>query len=250
MTFDTRSSRSRSISRQLVLVALVGATSWSCTQRRADDDGNLYSQGRIHVDAQTKQRWDAAERDVEAAAMKIRPIHDGDSSMSIPVANVAPATLRALQPSERHGAGDKRILSAVDTSGGRKVVRSSGVLAEVTLVRGSEYKSQKDFQSGWLPLAIVVLPPRAKGDPVVYPKLGLHGDTSWVFVRERANSSWVGSLVRIVDGKVEQTPLDVTASTDSLEPVLGARFAWEDDDESIWGACGVSCCKMIVHKSL
>lgn len=250
MTFDTRSSRLRSISRELLLVALVGATSWSCTERPVHEDANLYSHGRIHVDAQTQQRWDAAEQDVEAAGKKIRPIHDGDSSTSIPVAELAPATLRALQASERHGAGDKRILSMIDTSRGRKVVRSSGVLAEVTLVKGSEYKSQKDFQSGWLPLAIVVLPPRAKGDPVVYPKLGLHGDTSWVFVRERANSSWVGSLVRIVDGKVEQTALDVTASTDSLPPVIGARFAWEDDDESIWGACGVSCCKMIVHQSL
>jgi hypothetical protein len=65
-----------------------------------------------------------------------------------------------------------------------------------------------------------------------------------VFVRERKDSSWAGSLVRIVDGKVEQDPLNVTASSDSLEPVLGARFAWEENDESIWGTCGGKCCKM------
>lgn len=247
--FDMRSLRSRSISRQLSLVALVGATSWSCTQRLGEG-ADLYSHGRIHVDSQTKQRWDASEREVEAAGRTLRPIHDAESSTSIPVADLAPATLRALQASERHGAGDKRILSMTDTARGQILMRSSGILAEVTLVRGSEYKSDKDFQSGWLPLAIVVLPPRSKDDPVVYPKLGLHGDTSWVFVRERANSSWVGSLVRIVDGKVQQTALDVTASTDDLEPVIGARFAWEDNDESIWGACGVNCCKMTVHQSL
>lgn len=251
MTFDTRSKRSRSTPRLLLLLAAVGATSWGCTQRPADrDDATLYAHGHIHVDVKTKDRWDAAERDVEAAGKKLKPIQDSDSSSAIPIAKLSPATLLAFQASERHGAGDKRFLAVLDTNQGRKVVRSSDILAEVTLVKGSEYKNDRDFRRGWLPLAIVVLPPRAKGDPVVYPKLGLHGDTSWVFVRERANSTWVGSVVRIVDGTIEQSALDVTASSDSLEPVIGARFAWENDDESIWGTCAGNCCKMIVHQSL
>jgi hypothetical protein len=196
------------------------------------------------VDEKTAEIWNASERGVEAAGERIKPIRDRDASTTVPFGAGAAEQLRALSASERHGAGDKRLLSVLDTTGGKKVVVSSGIIAEVTLVKGSEYKSESDFRSGWIPLAIVVLPPRAAGDPVVYPKLKLHGDTSWVYVHERADSSWIAAVVRLVNGKVEQDPLYVTASTDSLEPVLSARFKWEDNDESIWGTCGGKCCKV------
>ncbi|HEY7860506.1 MAG: hypothetical protein ACHQRL_01015 [Gemmatimonadales bacterium] len=245
MNLDTSWSHSRRSLRFLSMLAAAAAMSTGCTRQSGNgEDSDLYVQGRIHVEKTTKTRWDSAEKDVAQAGKNLHPIRVRDSSSTIPVADLTPASLRALKASDRHGAGDKRLLSIIDGSDAKKVVRSSGIVAEVTLVRGSEYKSEDDFKDGWLPLAIVVLPPRAPGDPVVYPKLTLHGDTSWVFVRERKDSSWAGSLVRIVDGKVEQDPLNVTASSDSLEPVLGARFAWEENDESIWGTCGGKCCKM------
>lgn len=245
MRFDTNWSHSRGGLRFLPMLAAAAAMSTGCARQPANgNDSDLYSQGRIHVEKSTKIRWDNGEKDVAEAGKSLHPIQVRDSSSIIPVADLTPASLRALKASERHGAGDKRLLSIIDGSDAKKVVRSSGIVAEVTLVKGSEYKSEDDFKDGWLPLAIVVLPPRAPGDPVVYPKLTLHGDTSWIFVRERKDSSWAGSIVRIVDGKVEQDPLNVTASSDSLEPVLGARFVWEDNDESLWGTCGAKCCKM------
>jgi hypothetical protein len=251
MKLDTRSTRSRSSRTLLLLLAAVSATTLGCRENPQDGGHDtLYAHGRIHVDEKTKLRWDASERDVEAAGKKIQPIQSSDTSSVIPVAELSPATLRALMPSERHGAGDKRLLSVLDTTRGRRVVTSSGIIAEVTLVKGSEYKDDKDFRTGWLPLAIVVLPPRGKDDAVVYPKLHLHGDTSWVFARERSNATWVGSIVRITDGKVVADPVEISASTDSLEPVVGARFAWEDDDESIWATCAGNCCKVIAHRSL
>ena len=249
MRFDTSRSRSRGILRLLPLLA--AAFAWGCVSRSTNgEDGSLYTRGRIHVDSSTKARWDSAEKDVAEAGKVLHPIRVLDSSSTIPSADLTPASLRALKASDRHGAGDKRLLSVLDTSRGRKIVQSSGIVAEITLVKGSEYKSESDFKEGWLPLAIVVLPPRAPGDPVVYSKLKLHGDTSWVFVRERKDASWAGSIVRITDGKIEQDPLYVTASSDSLEPVLGARFAWEENDESIWGICGGRCCKMVGSKPL
>jgi len=246
MRFYTSLSHSRCNLRLLLLLAVVVTVSWGCAPRSTNgEDGTLYTHGRMHVDSATKVRWDAAEQKVAEAASKIHPIRASDSSSMIPVADLTPESLRALQASDRHGAGDKRLLSVLDTTRGRRIVQSSGIVAEVTLVKGNEYKSEEEFKDGWLPLAIVVLPPRATADPVVYPKLKLHGDTSWVFVRERKDASWAGSIVRIADGKVEQDPLYVTASSDSLEPVLGARFAWEENDESIWGICGGKCCKLV-----
>jgi hypothetical protein len=250
MTLHTRSKRSRRIYRHLVLVTAVAATSWGCSRAANGGGDELYARGRIHVDEKTKERWDASEKEVEAAGNRIKPIGDKDSSATVPFGGDAVELLRSFGASQRHGAGDKRLLSVIDTTGGKKVVKSSGIVAEVTLVKGSEYKSENDFRSGWLPLAIVVLPPRSRDDPVVYPKLKLHGDTSWVYVRERADSSWAGAIVRIVNGKVQQEPLYVTASSDSLEPVIGARFMWEDNDESIWGTCGGKCCKMITTQPL
>lgn len=251
MRFHTSLSHSHRNVRFLPLLATAAAMSWGCAPRSTNgEDGTLYTHGRMHVDSATKVRWDAAEKKVAEAASKIHPIRASDSSSIIPVAELTPESLRALQASDRHGAGEKRLLSVLGTTRGRRVAQSSGIVAEITLVKGDEYKSEEEFKDGWLPLAIVVLPPRAPGDPVVYPKLKLHGDTSWVFVRERKDASWAGSVVRIADGKVEQDPLYVTASSDSLEPVLGARFAWEENDESIWGICGGRCCKMVGAKPL
>lgn len=246
MRFDTSWSHSRSSLRLLPFLAAAAAMSWGCSRRPASgDDGDLYSHGRIHVDSSTKARWDSTEKEVAEAGKIILPIQVPDSSSTIPAAALTPASLRTLKASDRHGAGDKRLLSIIDESEGKRVVRSSGIVAEVTSVKGSEYKGEHAFKDGWLPIAIVVLPPRAPGDPVMYPKLKLHGDTSWVFVRERRDASWAGSIVRIVDGKVEQDPVSVAASADDLEPVLGARFAWQDNDETIWGLCGGRCCKII-----
>jgi hypothetical protein len=245
MKLDTIRSHSRS---SLTLLSMLAAAAIACGCARrspSTDDGNLYAHGRIHVDSSTSDRWNAAEKDVTEAGEALHPIRVPDSSSTIPIADISPASLQALKASARHGAGDKRLLSVLDTTRGRRVVQSSGIVAEITLVKGSEYKSEKDFKDGWLPLAIVVLPPRAPGDPVVYPKLKLHGDTSWVFVRERKDANWAGAVVRVVGGKVEQDAVNVTASSDSLEPVLGARFAWEENDESIWGTCGGKCCKIV-----
>jgi hypothetical protein len=246
MRFYTSLSHSRFNLRLPLVLAVAVTVSWGCAPRSTNgEDGTLYTHGRMHVDSTTKVRWDSTEKNVAEAGSKIHPISASDASSIIPVAELTPESLRALQASDRHGAGDKRLLSVIDTTRGRRTVQSSGIVAEITLVKGDEYKSEEEFKDGWLPLAIVVLPPRATGDPVVYPKLKLHGDTSWVFVRERKDASWAGSVVRIADGKVEQDSLYVTASSDSLEPVLGARFAWEENDESIWGICGGKCCKMV-----
>lgn len=247
MKLDTNPPRFPRVTLQLALLTAVALPFLGCSHPAVNGgDDDLYAHGYIHVDAATAQRWNASEKEVEAAGARIKPIADRDG-LSVPFGGDAVGELKALSPSMRHGAGDKRLLSILDTTGGRKAVVSSGILAEVTLVKGSEYKSDSDFKRGWLPLAIVVLPPRPERDPVLYPKLGLHGDTSWIYVHEREKDNWVGSVVRLVNGKVQQTRLDVTASKDDLEPILGARFKWEDDDESIWGTCGGNCCKVTVH---
>src|SRR6185312_12716160 len=123
----------------------------------------------------------------------------------------AKAMLLALQSSERHGASDKRMLSMLgENAAKRKVFQASGVVAQVTLVNGSEYKSEAHFRKGWLPIAIVVLPDTFPKGAIVYPKLALRGGTSWIFVREASDSKWLASLVRIADGKVEQDSLNVS----------------------------------------
>jgi hypothetical protein len=233
--------------RYLVLLAAVGAI-WGCSRgaSRSPDD-SLYAHGRIRVSKETAARWDSGEADIAAEAEKIRPIpaDDGNSSI-VPFSGDAQAMLLALRPSERHGATDKRMLSMVgENAARRRIFQSSGVVAQVTLVKGSEYKSEAHFREGWLPIAVVVLPDTFPKGAIVYPKLALRGGTSWIFVRELSDSKWQASLVRLADGKVEQDSLGISvASDDKVEPVIGARFVWEDDDESLWGYCGGACCRI------
>jgi hypothetical protein len=240
-------TRARVRSRHLLLLAALGAM-WSCSRggtRNPED--SLYAHGRIHVDKETAARWDSGEADIAAQAEKLHPIPADDRNPSIvPFSGDARAMLLALEPSERHGAADKRMLSMLGKDKAkRNVFQSSGVVAQITLVKGSEYKSEAHFRKGWLPIAIVVVPDTFPAGAIVYPKLALRGGTSWIFVRELSRSKWLASIVRLADGKVEQDSLGISvASDDKVEPVIGARFVWEDDDESIWGYCGGGCCRI------
>ena len=245
---NTNATRARDIAQRLVLVVALGTTAWGCPRGGTNNPNELlYVHGRIHVDKETAARWEAGEQAIAAVAEKIQPIPADDKNPSVvPFSGDVRATLGALEPSERHGASDKRLLSVLgEDRAKRKVFQSSGIVAQITLVKGSEYKSEAHFRKGWLPMAIVVLPDTFPAGTVAYPKLKLHGGTSWIYVHEESQSKWVASLVRLVDGKVEQDSLDITiASNDSVEPVIGARFNWEDDDESVWGYCGGKCCKI------
>ena len=236
----------------LALIA-VATVSWSCARSGPNQpDELLYAHGRIHVDARTAARWNANEREVAAEGDRIKPIPaDGKMPSVVPFSSDARATLAELKPSERHGAVDKRILSITGKERtGTNAVVSSGVIAQIALVKGSEYKSEAHFRKGWLPIAIITVADSASADSIIYPKLKLRGGTSWLYVREESPSKWDASLVRIVDGKVAQDPLDITvANEDVLEPVIGARFKWEDDDESVWAYCGGKCCRVISHPS-
>lgn len=247
----TSSTQARLIARRLVLVGALGFTAWGCPHGGTNNPNELlYAHGRIHVDKETASRWDASEREVAAEGERIKPIPADDKNpQTVPFSGDAPTELKSLKLSERHGAGDKRMLTTLGAErGGKKVVQSSGIIAEVTLVKGSEYKSEAHFRKGWLPIAIISVPDSSRGDSVIYPKLGLRGGTSWVYVREESATKWDASLVRLVNGRVLQEPLDIDVSTDSLEPVIGARFKWEDDDESVWADCGGKCCKVVVAK--
>jgi hypothetical protein len=237
-------TRVREVAQRLVLVLTVGTTAWGCAHGGSTNTNELlYGHGRIHVDKETAARWDANEREIAAEGDRIQSIPADDKhSSTVPFADDARAQLVSLKPSERHGATDKRMLSIL---GPRKNFESSGVVAQVTLVKGSEYKSESNFRKGWLPVAIVVLPDTFPSSAVAYPKLALHGGTSWIYVREESGSKWEAALVRLVDGKVEQQPMNISiAMEDKVEPVLGARFNWEDDDESLWMYCGGKCCKV------
>jgi hypothetical protein len=220
---------------------------WACDGR--------YAHGRIPVDEQTRKTWDAAEKAVEDTGKKLEPIAPVRGAPdSVPVSSL-PGVLAHVYPSMRHGANDKRLLS--DTSGGFFV--SSKILAEITLVKGSEYKKEDDFRKGWIPIAIINRSPHAGASTLPYPKLNLP-DTpqSWVFVRELPDSTWVGALVYRQGGTYAQNRLSVstvmvdtskagksdTVKVDSLEPVIGARFVWRDDDEIMWAYCGGKCCQM------
>jgi hypothetical protein len=246
MTIVHAARTSRTL-KSFVLIA-TGLTSWACARGGTNNPNELlYVHGRIHVDAQTAARWDANEREVAAEGERIRSIPADDKTPSaVPFSGDARVTLASLKPSERHGAVDKRILSVLGSERAeKKVVVSSGIVGQITLVKGIEYKSEAHFRKGWLPLAIIVLPDSASGDSVVYPKLKLRGGTSWLYVREQSPSKWEASLVRIVEGKVAQEPLEISiASDDLLEPIIGARFKWEDDDESVWAYCGGKCCRV------
>ena len=244
----TSTTQARLIAQRLVLVAALGTTAWGCPRGGTNNPNELlYAHGRMHVDKETAARWDASEREVQAEGERIKPIPADDKSPStVPFSGDASTELKSLKLSERHGAGDKRMLSTiVGDRSGKKIVQPSGIIAQVTLVKGSEYKSEAHFRKGWLPIAIISVPDSSRGDSVIYPKLGLRGGTSWVYVREESATKWDASLVRLVDGKVLQEPLDIDVSSDSLEPVLGARFNWEDDDESVWAPCGGKCCKVV-----
>jgi hypothetical protein len=244
---NTNAARARELVQHLVLLAALG-TLWGCPRGGTNNPNELlYTHGRIHVDKETAARWNAGEADIAAAGEKLHPIPADDRNPSlVPFSGDARAMLTALEPSDRHGATDKRMLSMLSAGRAKgKVFQSSGVVAQITLVKGSEYKSEAHFRKGWLPMAIVVLPDTFPAGAIVYPKLKLHGGTSWIFVREQSHSKWAASLVRLVNGKVEQDSLDISvASDDGVEPVIGARFNWEDDDESIWGYCGGSCCRI------
>jgi hypothetical protein len=239
-------ARAGELAWHLIVLASLG-TLWGCSRSANNSDGTLYKHGRIHVDDKKAARWDSAETEIEAQAKKLQPIPpDAGNSSTVPLSAKDTAMLLALAPSERHGATDERMLSVLGRDeSGRKIFRSSGVVAKITLVKGSEYKSEDHFGAGWLPMAIVVLPDTFPPEAVVYPKLELHRGTSWIFVRKKSQSAWASALVRIVDGKIEQDSLDISVSADDVvEPVIGARFAWEDNDESIWGYCGGGCCKI------
>jgi hypothetical protein len=241
-------TRARETARRVVLVVSLGAGAWGCVRGESNNrDETLYTHGRIHVDKVTADRWEAGEKAATAAGDSIQTIKADDGNpQTVPFGGNASAMLAALEPSDRHGATDKRMLSVL---GERKTFQGSGIVAQITLVKGSEYKSEGHFRKGWLPIAIIVLPDSFPASTVVYPKLKLHGGTSWLFVREESPSKWDAALVRIAGGKIEQDPLSLSvAHDDNLEPVIGARFYWEDDDETIWAYCGGNCCKVVNPK--
>lgn len=241
-------TRARDSARRVVLVVSLGVSAWGCPRGGTNNrDDFLYAHGRIHVDTETAARWDAGEKDAAAAGDSIQPIQPDDKSpLTVPFQGDAAATLASLKPSERHGATDKRMLSLLTE---RKTFQGSGIVAQITLVKGSEYKSEGHFRKGWIPIAIIVLPDSSAAGTVVYPKLKLHGGTSWLYVREESPSKWDAALVRVSGGKIEQDPLNISvAHDDNLEPVIGARFHWEDDDESVWAYCGGNCCKVVNPK--
>jgi hypothetical protein len=240
--------RARETARCVVLVVSLGATAWGCPRGGSiNRDDNLYTHGRIHVDKKTVARWDAGEKDATDAGDKIQPIKADDGNpQTVPTKGDAGATLAklaALKPSERHGATDKRMLSVL---GERNTFQGSGIIAQIALVKGSEYKSEGHFRQGWIPIAIIVVPDSLPAGKVFYPKLELHGGTSWLYVREESPSKWDAALLRIADGKIEQDSLHISvASDDNLEPVIGAQFYWQEDDETVWAYCGGNCCKVV-----
>jgi hypothetical protein len=225
------------------LTLLMGAS--ACKERS--------SKGHLWVDDATREAWEAGERAEAEAGRQITPIPAAKNSEdSVPVEYLK-TQIPNIRASNRHGARDKRLLS--DTTG----KRSSGILAEIALVKGSETKSEKDFRIGWIPIAMVFRPPTPGLQDTTYTKLGLtKAETSWVFVREVDSVKWVGSLVHGENATYKQTPLKVstvsvsispsgkvdTMAIDSLEPVKGARFVWQENDETMWAYCGGKCCSM------
>jgi hypothetical protein len=230
--------------RLLVLCALTLASS-----------GCRYTHGRIHVDGDTKDAWNAGEKDAERVGKLLQPVPPDPANPDalVPVAYLDKA-LAPVDSSLRHGANDKRMLTSLD---GKQLV-SSGIVAEVTLVKGSEYKEENDFENGWIPVAIVYRPPKGRLNKT-YEELHLHAvDNSYIFVRKASDHTWKGSIVwKENDGyhqdtiyvSTEAMPHSKTGETDpkdvdSLEPVIGARFVWQDNDEIMWAYCGGKCCQM------
>lgn len=246
MTPDTSATMRRGGVRMLVLCALVLGSATACDNR--------YSHGRIKVDDDTKRRWNAGEQDAEEAGKRIIPVADANEQDSIVPRDSLKNALSHVFPSERHGAEDKRLLSDP-----HEASLSSGIVAKIVLVKGSEYKSLGDFEKGWIPLAIVYRPLAEGRSQRVYEELNLQpAETSWVFVRRLKNSTWQGSIVSPDRGDYKQGRLTVTTERvasrkgsegdslemDSLEPVIGARFVWDGRDESIWAYCAGKCCQM------
>lgn len=244
MRLNRWGTRGRGGLRSVVLIAVVGAA-WHCTDSRIKSDDAPYARGRIHQDRMTTKLWNTYEDEAKAAGKKIQPWRVDSTKPARGFESGALADLDSLKPSMRHGANDKRLLSKYDSSSGRPV--SSEVVAEITLIKGIEYKEDADFQKGWLPLAIImVLPDTFSRNQVAYKKLNLYGGTSWVFVHEDEKKQWTAAIVRKSGGRIEPYfGYTATAAADSLEPVIGARFVWEPKDESIWAYCGGKCCKVI-----
>ncbi len=208
-----------------------------------------YKHGRIHQDSHISHMWDSTENAIKRSADTLQPIRitRGSALDSIPFPDqVLPALYARLDSTPRHGAGDKRILSQVDGKG----VSGSNIIAGVWLVRGSEYKALKDFRNGWLPIAVMRISSTKEPsrDPLIYKKRALPPGKSLIFVRlDTTTGMWRGALVSNFDGspgQLKQDPLAVDVSpNDAIEPVLGARFMWEDNDESLWIYCAGNCCK-------
>src|SRR6476469_1566256 len=236
-------TRSRQAACVVLVVSLGAAWGWPRGSTNNRDKG-LYTHGRIHVSDATAKRWDEGEQADSIAGAKIQTFNvDSAHPDSVPFPGDPIATLTALEPSERHGASDKRMLSVLNE---HKTFQGSGIIAQITLVKGSEYKSESEFKK-WIPIAILsVTPDTFPAGKVIYPKLKLHGGTSWLYVREESPSKWYAALVRITrDKKIEQDPLPLSVSGgDNVEPVIGAQFFWDDNDETAWAYCGGKCCKV------
>jgi hypothetical protein len=248
MTLDRGAVMRMGGARLAVLCVLTIGSTAACDRR--------YSHARIPVDRDTRHRWDAGEKEAEEAGKLLHPIpaDDGKPDDLVPPDSLKSA-LANVVPSERHGAGDKRLLTSMLE--GRAV--SSDIVAEVVLVKGSEYKSQSDFRKGWLPIAIVHRPPDEGRSRAIYDKLRLRPtEFSWIFVRKRPDSTWAGSIVWLEGGVYRQDTMFVTTgktshskqdesdydAIDRLEPVIGARFVWQKNDEMVWAYCGGKCCQV------
>jgi hypothetical protein len=245
MTLDASAVMRRGGARLVVLWALVLGSAEACR----------YSHGRIRVDGDTKHRWNAGEKEAEEAGKLIVPVADPNTLDSLVPPDSLKRALLHVSPSMRHGAEDKRLLSDPSAPS-----LSSGIVAKIVLVKGSEYKSEKEFEKGWIPVAIVYRSLEESRSQKPYPRLNLQPvPTSWIFVRKLADATWQGSIVSpngegytqgrlaVTTGKMDSRyqGKDEAAVVDSLEPVIGARFVWDGKDETIWAYCGGKCCKMI-----
>lgn len=232
--------------RTLALCALVLGSTGACARR--------YAHGRIPVDRETRRTWDAGEKEAEKAGMDISAISVDKNNPDVIPASALKKELARIFPSKRHGADDKRLLSDP-----KKPNLSSNIVARIVLVKGSEYKSEREFENGWIPVAIIYRSLAEKFSSDVYDELQLqHVETSWVFVRKLSDATWKGKIVSRDGRGFMQSELKVTTGpwlspnsekpdsvkVDELEPVIGARFVWDDKDESIWAYCGGKCCQM------
>jgi len=145
------------------------------------------------------------------------------------------ATLRHFVPSERHGAGDQRHLSRVDSG---KVI-SDGPVARIVAVKAIEYKSEDDFRASPYPIAIIYMD--STPGAADYPKLGLKPGTNYWIV-QRVDTGWVGWVQPVAAHSAAYPIGTYTPPFDRVQPVTAARFVWLDTDENLWGWCGGRCC--------